>query len=154
MSGPTTFRYSRLPPIQGGIIAPDGKLISSTLEAHIAADRFERPRSISASISMANTTGFYISKPLIGRMSDRISIQVSQRVELGRTADFLGVVVFSLAPGQLTTLHKSIDLGPRGMVALIGTDDQIIRARFTAGSENGDLGAGEQVPPACRRRPT
>ena len=33
------------------------------------------------------------------------------------------------------------------MLAVIGTNDQIVRARFTAGSEDGDLGAGERVPP-------
>jgi signal transduction histidine kinase len=44
-------------------------------------------------------------------------------------------------------LHNSIDLGPRGRLIVVGTTDQIIRARFGTGSENGDLGAGEQVPP-------
>jgi signal transduction histidine kinase len=131
--------------IQGGIIAPDGRLISSTLEAHMTPIDLSDREHFRIHLD-GKYHGLYISKPLVGRMSHQVSIQVSQRVDAddGR---FLGVVVFSLASGQLTTLHKSINLGPRGMLGLIGTDDQIIRARFTAGNENGDFGAGEQVPP-------
>jgi signal transduction histidine kinase len=132
--------------IQVGIIGPDGRAVSSTLEPHPTSIDLSDREHFRVHLD-GKFHGLYISKPLIGRMTGKVSIQVSQRVEAddGR---FLGVVVFSLAPGQLTTLHKSIDLGPRGMMALIGTTDQVIRARFAAGSEGGEVGAGEQVPPA------
>jgi signal transduction histidine kinase len=83
---------------------------------------------------------------VVGRVSGQTTIQVSRRVE-GAGGTFLGVIVFSLAPGQLTTLHRSIDLGPGGRLAVIGSTDSIIRARFGTGDQTGDFGAGERVPP-------
>ena len=77
---------------------------------------------------------------------------MSQRVDAA-DGRFLGVVVFSLAPGQLTTLHKSIDLGAaRQAGRWSAPTDQIIRARFGTGNENGDVGAGEWVPPRAASR--
>jgi signal transduction histidine kinase len=131
--------------IQGGIIGPDGKLVSTTLEAHpVPIDLSDREHFRIQRDGQFN--GLYISKPVLGRVSGQVTIQVTQRVNAA-DGRFLGVVVFSLAPSQLTALHKSIDLGPRGRLIVVGTDDLIIRARFGDGSENGDLGAGERVPP-------
>src|SRR6202041_1823041 len=44
-------------------------------------------------------------------------------------------------PSALTTLHKSIDLGPHGVMTLAGTDN-LIRARFAAHSPDGTKGVG------------
>ncbi len=131
--------------IQAGIIGPDGRIVASTLEAHPAPIDLSDREHFRVHLD-GKFHGLFISKPIIGRLSGQASIQVSQRVDAA-DGKFLGVVVFSLAPGQLTTLNRSIDLGPGGLLAVVGTTDQIIRARFTAGSENGDLGAGERVPP-------
>lgn len=131
--------------IQAGIIGPDGRVVSSTLEAHPAPIDLSDREHFRIHLD-GKFHGLYISRPVVGRLSGQVSIQVSQRVD-SDDGRFLGVVVFSLAPDQLTTLHKSIDLGPRGMLAVVGTSDQIIRARFSAGSENGEFGAGERVPP-------
>jgi signal transduction histidine kinase len=70
----------------------------------------------------------YISEPTVGRISGRVMIQVSKRID-DANGKFLGILVFALAPDDLTSLHRSIDLGPRGVIALIGTDG-LLRARF------------------------
>ena len=131
--------------IQGGIIGPDGMLLSTTLGPQSAPVDLRDREHFRIHLD-GNFKGVFVSKPLTGRVSGKNVIQVSRRID---SADgrFLGVVVFSLAPGELTTLHKSIDLGERGWLVLVGSNDNIIRARFGRGSENGDVGAGEWVPP-------
>jgi PAS domain S-box-containing protein len=131
--------------IQCGIIGPDGIMRSSTLETQPSPlDLSDREHfRVHAD---GTFKGLFVSKPVVGRVSGQITLQVSQRVE-DANGTFLGVVVFSLAPGQLTTLHKSIDLGPGGRLVVAGTADNVIRARFGSGSEAGDLGAAERVPP-------
>ena len=131
--------------IQAGIIGPDGRAVSTTLEAHPPPIDLSDREHFRVHLD-GKFQGLYISKPIVGRLSGRVVIKVSQRVD-SDDGRFLGVVVFSFAPAQLMTLHKSFDLGPHGILSLVGTTDQIIRARFTVGSENGGVGAGEQVPP-------
>jgi len=63
----------------------------------------------------------FISQPVIGRVSQQATIQVSKRVETN-DGRFLGVLVFWLAPDNLTTLHNSVNLGERGVIALEGLD--------------------------------
>jgi PAS domain S-box-containing protein len=131
--------------IQAGIIGPDGRIVASTLDAHPAPIDLSDREHFRVHLD-GKYHGLFISKPIIGRLSGQASIQVSQRVDAA-DGKFLGVVVFSLAPGQLTTLNRSIDLGPGGLLAVVGTTDQVIRARFATGSENSNFGAGERVPP-------
>ena len=130
--------------IQCAIIGPDGMMVSTTLEAHPApvdlSDRehFRVPRD-------GIVKGVFISKPVRGRVSGKDVIQVSRRVD-SADGKFLGVIVFSLAPNQLTTLHQTIDLGEHGRLIVTGTYDNVIRARFGTGNETNDVGVGERVP--------
>ena len=132
------------PAIQAAIIGPDGHLRSTTFEAH--------PNPIDLSdrehfrVHLDGTYhGLFISKPIVGRLTGQVGFQVTSRVD---SADgrFLGVIVFSLSPSQITALHKSINLGPRGMMALFGTDN-IVRARFGADSPDGTKGVGAKLLP-------
>lgn len=75
--------------------------------------------------------GLFISKPVRGRASGKWSIQLTRRLE-GPEGAFLGVLVISLSPYYLVDFYDSIDLGPQGLIALIGLDG-VVRAR--AGQE-------------------
>jgi signal transduction histidine kinase len=142
------FRWAREipqmapPTIQGGIIGPDGKLLSTTLDPHPSPVDLSDREHFRIHLNGA-FKGLFISKPVVGRVSKLTTVQVSRRVE---SADgrFLGVVVFSLDPRQLTSLHKSVDLGKRGVIALVGTDN-VIRARFGAAAPDGSSGMGTSV---------
>ena len=136
------------PTIQASIIGADGKLIASTLAPDAKTGPGTRPAPIDLSdrphfrIHIEQPRyGIYISQPVLGRVSKRVTIQISKRLE-DAAGKFAGVLVFSLDPEQLTTLHRDVDLGARGIIVLAGTDG-IVRARFGRMMPEGmdDLGA-------------
>jgi Cache domain len=75
----------------------------------------------------------YISKPLIGRVSGKWSIQITRRF-LNPDGSFGGVVVGSLKPDYFTNLYDSIDFGSSASIALIGADGIV---RSSGGSADG-----------------
>src|SRR5712691_4676115 len=128
--------------IQGVVISPDGMLAATTLDPNPApldlSDREHFRVHLDGSFK-----GLFISKPVTGRVSHKTTIQVSQRVD-GKDGRFLGVIVFALSPAHLTNLHKSTDLGPRGVISLAGLDN-ILRARFTRDHPDGLSGVGQSI---------
>jgi len=128
--------------IQGAIIGPDGRLVSTTLDpAPQPIDLSDREHF---RIHLdGRYQGIFIGKPVAGRISHEITINVTRRVD-AEDGTFLGVIVFGLAPGNLTTLNTSVDLGARGSISLVGLDD-IIRARFTRENPHGLAGIGQLV---------
>ena len=98
--------------------------------------------------------GLFIGVPLLGRVAGEYTIHFSKRIDTddGR---FAGVLVFLVPPVALTKLHERIDLGKRGALVVIGTDD-IVRVRVSADHPDGSVGLGaslrgdpfpENVPP-------
>lgn len=79
----------------------------------------------------------FISKPLVGRVSNRWSVQFT-RPFFNADHGFAGVVVASLDPAHLTNFYNTIDFGASASIALIG-DDGVVRS--SGGSTGGfDLG--------------
>jgi diguanylate cyclase (GGDEF)-like protein len=66
----------------------------------------------------------FISKPLIGRASNKWSVQLSRRF-LNADGKFGGVVVASLDPEHFTKFYDKIDLASSAAIALIGGDGVI-----------------------------
>ena len=133
------------PAIQGAIIGPDGHLLSTTQEPHPKPIDLSDREHFRVHLSGAYK-GLFISKPVRGRVSGEVTIQVTRRADApdGR---FLGVIVFSIPPRNFAHLYGSIDLGPRGRLVLIGTDN-VIRAGFGPASPDGLGGIGHVIPPA------
>ena len=122
-------------------LAPDGVRIASTRGPDLP--RIDLSDRTYYEVHRDKTvTGTYIGQLAAGRVSGETGIRISRRVDTpdGR---FLGVLVFSLVPDHLTVLHKSANIGKRGILTVIGSDD-ITRARFSA---DGELKSGEKVPP-------
>ena len=130
------------PAIEVAIIGPDGKLASTTLGPSSVpldlADReyFRVHRD-------GRFRGLFIGTPLSGGAPHETTIHLTRRVEAEDGA-FLGVIVFALSPANLATLHREIDLGPRGILSLVGLD-QVVRARFTRKNPDGLSGIGLSV---------
>jgi hypothetical protein len=128
--------------IQGAIIGPDGRLVSTTLDPNPAPIDLSDREHFRVHLGR-KFQGIFISKPVTGRVSHQITLDVTRRVD-AEDRRFLGVVMFAVSPAYLTTLHRSIDLGPRGLIALIGLDN-VIRARFTREHPDGLAGVGNIV---------
>lgn len=133
---PTGFRLDRWseelpalarPTMFVSLFDADGKLISTTIKPGVNGIDMSDLAYVKVHLALKNPE-MYISEPIVGRVSGRVMIQVSKRVD-DANGHFLGILVFALAPGDLTSLHRSIDLGPRGVIALVGADG-LLRARF------------------------
>jgi diguanylate cyclase (GGDEF)-like protein len=82
----------------------------------------------------------FISKPLIGRVSGKWSVQLSRRLSNG-DGTFGGVVVVSLDPGHFTNFYEKVDLASSGSIAMIGTDG-VVRA---AGGQLSSFKMGQDI---------
>ncbi len=72
----------------------------------------------------------YISRPVIGRVSGKPSIQITRRIERP-DGSFAGVGVVSLDPADFNRFFQLINLGPNALIYLVGRDG-VLRARSTA----------------------
>src|SRR5450830_3548 len=78
--------------------------------------------------------GLYISKPLLGRVSGKWSLQMTRRIN-GPDGAFKGVVIASMDPGYFTSLYKKVDVGQFGAISLAG-DDGVLRVRHVGNDDS------------------
>jgi diguanylate cyclase (GGDEF)-like protein len=73
----------------------------------------------------------FVSRPVVGRVSGKWSIQLTRRY-LNKDDSFGGVVVASLNPEHFTRFYRSLSMGSGGSISLIGLDG-VVRATGGAG---------------------
>jgi signal transduction histidine kinase len=149
---PTGFRLDRwseelpalaYPTMSVSLVDANGKLISSTIRPDVSGVDMSSLAHIKVHLARAGTA-LYISEPAVGTLSGRVMIQVSRRID-DANGHLLGILVFALAPDDLTSLHRSVDLGPRGVIALVGLDGKL-RARFGDAQEGTQSAMGASWP--------
>ncbi|MDD2925756.1 diguanylate cyclase [Rhodoferax sp.] len=74
-----------------------------------------------------NDDQLFVSKPVLGRVSNKWTIQLTRRITRP-DGSFGGVAVVSMDADYFTHFYASLDVGANGIAALIGTDG-VVRAR-------------------------
>lgn len=91
-----------------------------------------------------DTDELFISKPVVGRASHKISVQMTRRVSK-KDGSFGGVVVASFDPQYFNHLFKRVELGDGAVYALFGTDG-VFRAVGGAARPGIEVGATHDWP--------
>lgn len=87
----------------------------------------------------SNNDAIHISKPMLGRVSQRWIIMLTRRMN-DRQDRFNGVVAASVDPQYFLNLYHDIDVGRQGSVALVGADG-VMRVR----SVGNDASLGQDI---------
>lgn len=67
----------------------------------------------------------FISKPVLGRVSQRWSIQFTRPL-ISPHGQFIGVIVLSVSPDYFTRFSQTIDLGTGGVIGLVRSGGEIL----------------------------
>ncbi|MCY0852760.1 ATP-binding protein [Cupriavidus sp. D39] len=133
------------PFLQTAVLDETGRIRASTNPAFEPLDLSDRAH-FRVHIDNPRPT-LYVSKPLVGRTSGRWVVQLSKGI-VAPNGRFRGVVVVSLDPLSLTNVYKSIYLGNKGVIGVLGTEDFIFRARLSGSSAT----PGQFVPASSEVR--
>ncbi len=90
--------------VQIAFAGPDGKLLATSLSRTPKPIDLSDREHIRVQLS-GEHQGLFIGKPVIGRVSGKATIQVTERFQ-NADGKLAGVIVFSLSPEFLTTLHR------------------------------------------------
>jgi signal transduction histidine kinase/CheY-like chemotaxis protein/HPt (histidine-containing phosphotransfer) domain-containing protein len=111
--------------VQVAVIDSQGYLRASTIPGFAPINLSDREHF---RIHVHNpSTALMIGRPVVGRASGKTSLQLSQRIS-SLDGRFLGVVVVSVDPAYFTELYNGLRIGKNGVVAVVGTQDYIVRA--------------------------
>jgi len=114
------------------VIGPDG-FVSYSSKPFTRVDLRDREHF---SIHATRTEDrLFISKPVLGRVSKKWSIQLTRRID-APDGSFGGVVELSLSPDDLTRLYGEVELGRHGVIHLTGFDG-VVRARAARDDQPG-----------------
>ncbi|MCC6780315.1 MAG: EAL domain-containing protein [Hyphomicrobiales bacterium] len=127
--------------IQFGVAGADGIVRHSSMSATPSLDINDR--EYFRALAETSADELSISKPLVGRISGRSTIQLVRRIR-ARDGTFGGVIYASLDIRQLEKFYNSINVGPEGIVSLTGLDG-VVRARSGPRSAATEL-IGRSVP--------
>lgn len=121
---------------QMAIIGADGFMVQSSLRT--SGGRLDLSDREHFRVHRDGTLGdrLFVSKPVLGRVSQRWSVQLTRRVDAA-DGRFLGVVVLSLSTDYLTSFYGDVELGSSGVVVLAGRDGVIRAWQSDASSESG-----------------
>ena len=113
--------------IQASVIGPDGYMTSSST-GYTGAPLYLGDREHFQAHVNSTTDQLFIGKPLFGRASGQLSIQLSRRLRQP-DGSFGGVIVSSIDPKFAQQFYQSIELGDQSSISVRGLDG-VIRAAY------------------------
>lgn len=129
--------------VQIGFIYRDGRLLATSAGIEGAGIDLKDREHFKAHLD-SNRPEVFISKPLIGRASNKWSVQYTRRVT-SESGEFLGVAVISFDPLYLSAFYEAISLGEKGVVRLMSVDGTILASSGDAEAVLGKSIAGSGV---------
>lgn len=119
------------PIVQVTVVDMKGFVIASNLAPPVGdpIDVSDREH-ISVHIGSNPHSGLFISKPVLGRISKRWTIQFS-RAWYDHSGEFRGVIVASYNIFDFISFYSRLRVDPNSLIALVGTDG-VVRARAAA----------------------
>ncbi len=109
---------------QVAVIKGDGQLVYSSLDPE-AKPVFLNDREHFQVHQASGADQLFISRPTLGRVSGRWSIQFTRPIR-DKANRFLGVIVMSVAPEYFSRFYDSINLGWDGTVTLVRSSGEIL----------------------------
>ncbi|MCC7275528.1 MAG: PAS-domain containing protein [Alphaproteobacteria bacterium] len=114
---------------QLSLIGPDGIMLASSLEKNPTSVDLSDREHFRVHLG-SDSGGIFISRPIVGRISGRKSLNISRRLN-GPGGWLAGVLVLSFNPDTLVRLYENVDLGEGGELLLIGRDG-VVRAAVSS----------------------
>ncbi len=118
-------RFIGQPFVQVGIIDENGDLAATSRSPYEPVSLKDREHFLVH--RDVDSKQLFISKPVVGRSTDKWAIQMTRRINKP-DGQFGGVAVVSLDPLYFAEFYKQVDLGKNSAIVLIGRDG-IVRAR-------------------------
>ena len=81
-----------------------------------------------------------VNGPVLGRVSNKLTLQITRRISL-EDGSFGGVVVVSLDADLLTDFYRNVQLGADGVITLADADGAILSRRAASSQEQVKAGA-------------
>lgn len=111
---------------QYSLVDASGRLVQSTLATTAEPVNVSDREHFRVHVD-SRQDELFISRPVLGRVSNRYSLQFTRRI-VGLDGEFLGVVVVSVDPYYLARFYDSLELG-HGFVMLTGLDGYLRAGR-------------------------
>ena len=124
------------------LIGPDGRVVATAPEGsdgNFPVPNFAQRDEFRAHVARDTGTVF-VGRTGVDAASGRTSMHLTRRIN-APDGSFAGVMALSLDPTFLTDFYRTIDVGPNGVISIVGRDG-IVRARET-GSH--DTRAGQNI---------
>src|SRR5215468_4553725 len=112
--------------IQYVVVGPNGFTTLSSVAANTAPIDLSDREHFRVHVESDRDT-LFISKPVLGRVSGKWTIQLTRRIAAADGA-FGGVIVASVEPSHFSRLYNDIDVGRMGAITLFG-EDGLVRSR-------------------------
>ncbi len=130
-------------PIRVAVTGPDGRIRAGSPGSSGRADLSREDYFL---VQRENpNAGLFIGQPVPEPHSKQGAIQLTRRLEKPG-GGFAGVLVFSLDPDTLISLHRSVDLGSCGMMMLVGLDSMVRASHL--GTSNASMQGTASLPGA------